>query len=201
LALLPIVALGAVAAQTLVFAVGRREATLAGVVGALATSKVARAAEPEFEPSGILGAVSGLVGIVLKPIYAAEAPLQAGSYDRAAVKARIEKDVSASPVVVYSYTLSPFCSQAKELLASTGAKVLAIELGPEWIPGLLDSDGAAVRAELGQMTGQTSMPHVFIGGKSVGGLFSGTPGLVPLMESGKLTKMLQEAGARGLKDP
>lgn len=49
-------------------------------------------------------------------------------------------------------------------------------LGPEWIPGLLDAEGAAVRAELGKMTQQTSMPHVFIGGQSVGGLFSGSVG-------------------------
>ena len=36
-----------------------------------------------------------------------------------------------------------------------------IVLGPEWLPGLLDDEGAAVRAELGKMTGQTSMPPGF----------------------------------------
>lgn len=51
-------------------------------------------------------------------------------------------------------------------------------LGPEWIPGLLDAEGAAVRAELGKMTSLTSMPHVFIGGQSVGGLFSDSVGRV-----------------------
>merc|ERR1712118_190949 len=51
---------------------------------------------------------------------------------------------------------------AKQLLEEQGAKVKAIELGPEWLPGLLSAEGAAIRAELGAMTGQTSMPHVFI---------------------------------------
>ena len=45
------------------------------------------------------------------------------------------------------------------------------------------------------MTGQSSLPHVFIGGKSVGGLSSGTPGLAALQESGELTTMLKQAKA------
>ena len=37
--------------------------------------------------------------------------------------------------------------------------------------------------------------HVFIGGRSIGGLYSGTPGLVELKKEGKLTDMLTQAGA------
>lgn len=146
-------------------------------------------------PSGTLRALSGLATAVLKPIYQIEAPLQAGSYDQTAVRQRIQREVTGSPVVIYSYSLSPFCSQAKEFLDSLGAKYTEIILGPEWLPGLLDDEGAAVRAELGKMTGQTSMPHIFIGGQSVGGLFSGTPGLVPLQEDGELLEKLKAAGA------
>jgi hypothetical protein len=43
------------------------------------------------------------------------------------------------------------------------------------------------------MTGQSSLPHIFIGGKSVGGLFSGTPGLVPALEQGILMGMVSSA--------
>ena len=63
------------------------------------------------------------------------------------------------------------------------------------MPGLLPADGAAVRAELGAMTGQTSMPHVFIGGTSIGGLATGTPGLKALLKDGSLRGKLKEAGA------
>ena len=45
------------------------------------------------------------------------------------------------------------------------------------------------------MTGQSSLPHVFIGGKHFGGIFSGDPGLAALQESGKLQEMLVEKNA------
>merc|ERR1711879_1050022 len=127
-------------------------------------------------------------------IYSVEAPLQAGSYDKVAVRAQIEKEVASNPVLIYSYDLSPFCSQAKELLSSLGAKYKAVEIAQEWLPGFATAEAAAIRAELGAMTGQTSMPHIFIGGQSIGGLFTGTPGLVPLYESGELNSKLKAVG-------
>ena len=113
----------------------------------------------------LLETAGGLVN-VLKPLYKLEAPLQAGNYDNAAVRAAIEREVSSAPVLMYSYTLSPFCSEAKKILKDAGATITVIELGDEWVPGLLPAEGAAIRAELGAMTGQTSMPHIFIGGVS-----------------------------------
>ena len=47
----------------------------------------------------------------------------------------------------------------------------AIELGPEWF--LLGPKASAMRAELAATTGQSSLPHCFVNGKSVGGLYSG----------------------------
>ena len=91
--------------------------------------------------------------------------------------------------------LSPFCTEAKKILQDAGANFKVIELGDEWVPGLLPAKGAAIRAELGAMTGQTSMPHVFIAGKSIGGLATGTPGLNELVKSGELRKRLSDAGA------
>jgi hypothetical protein len=66
-----------------------------------------------------------------------------------------------------------------------------ISLGSEWIPGLISEP--AKRAALGEMTGQTSLPHVFIGGESIGGLFSGAPGLVPSLEEGALLTKIETA--------
>ncbi|KAK7249860.1 hypothetical protein SO694_00005230 [Aureococcus anophagefferens] len=133
-----------------------RRAALLGFSSAAVLAPAAARAEDVLETAGKLVTV-------LKPLYGFEAPLQAGAYDRAAVRARIERDVRSGPVVVYSYTLSPFCTEAKALLAAQGAK--------------------------------TSMPHVFIGGASIGGLASGTPGLKALLRDGSLRDKLEAAGA------
>ena len=45
------------------------------------------------------------------------------------------------------------------------------------------------------MTGQSSLPHIFIGGESIGGLSTGTPGLAALLESGELEAKLKKAKA------
>ena len=51
-------------------------------------------------------------------------------------------------MVVYSYTLSPFCTDAKAILDSAGARFKTIELGAEWIPGLLPGRKIAPLATL-----------------------------------------------------
>jgi hypothetical protein len=43
------------------------------------------------------------------------------------------------------------------------------------------------------MTGQSSLPHIFVGGKPIGGLFSGEPGLIPALREGKFLEWVQEA--------
>jgi len=166
-----------------------RRAVLLGLPAATMALAPTRAAAAD-----LLEAAGTFVN-VLKPIYKLEAPLQAGKYDQKATRAAIAQEIGSAPVVVYSYTLSPFCTEAKKLLRDQGAKVKVIELGDEWVPGLLPASGAAIRAELGAMTGQTSMPHIFIGGASIGGLATGTPGLKPLLKSGELRQKLVEARA------
>ncbi len=53
--------------------------------------------------------------------------------------------------------------------------------------------GAALVAELGEITGRTSIPHIWIGGESIGGFNDGTPGLRPLIASGGLRPALERA--------
>uniref|UniRef100_A0A7S4K7U7 GST N-terminal domain-containing protein n=1 Tax=Odontella aurita TaxID=265563 RepID=A0A7S4K7U7_9STRA len=151
-------------------------------------------------PNEILESVSAIVTPLLKPIYKVLAPLQAGSNgedtkaynaDIANTKAAIEKEISSSRVVVYTYSLSPFCTEATNLLKTLDIEYKEISLGKEWIPGLIDDP--IKRAALGEMTGQTSLPHVFVGGKSIGGIFSGSPGLVPALEQGILMKLINDA--------
>ena len=94
-----------------------------------------------------------------------------------------------------SLPLSPYLRYAVALCAAASSS--QIELGPEWF--LLDGVASNVRAELLARHGVSSLPHAFIGGKSVGGLYSGNaegePGLVALKAEGRLEGMLREAGA------
>ena len=151
-------------------------------------------------PSAVLGGVSAIVTPLLAPIYRALAPLQAGSSrdDRAgydaeisSAKAEIYEEISRRTVVVYTYDLSPFCADATSLLRSAGIKFREVSLGLEWLPGLLKEP--AKRAALLEITGQSSLPHVFVGGESIGGLYSGSPGLLEAMESGQLQRLVEEA--------
>ena len=166
---------------------------------------------PDYEPTirrgrGILKPAGKFMSL-LAPVFASENMLQANlqgadDNDFDAARIGIEKVISSNDVVIYTYGLSPFSSEAVALLEDAGCKNFKkIELGLEWF--LLDKEASATRAELLAMTGQSSLPHVFIGGKHIGGLFSGPmdvfPGLAALQESGELDTLLAEAGAVTLK--
>lgn len=112
---------------------------------------------------------------------------QAGSYDEAAVKSKVEKLIADNQVMVFSWSGCPFCKKAKAALSEMGAQYTALEL--DTIP-----DGKAIRAELTKMTNRTSVPNIFIGGKNIGGCNDG-PGLMTLENKGELKPMLQAVGA------
>lgn len=152
-------------------------------------SNAAPADSLRLAPLGVASAVMSLLG----PLFRFQAPLQAGKYDKWQVRKALEAEVKSAPVVIYTYDASPFSAEAKRLLGSVGADYREISLGAEWF--VASPEAAAKRAELGKMHGRTSLPHIFIGGRSVGGLMDGSPGLVPLQESGELTASLKKAGA------
>ena len=59
-----------------------------------------------------------------------------------------------------------------------------------------DPDGKAIRAEMADFVGRTSVPAIWIEGKFVGGCNDGPMGgIVKLNESGELTGLLKAAGA------
>merc|ERR1719159_1958110 len=136
---------------------------------------------------------------LLGPVFHLEAVVQAavtnlGSYDEAAVQEEIAAEVASAPVVVYTYGLSPFSTEALAVLESTGAEVRNLELGAEWFA--LGPLGSAKRVELKKLYGQGSLPHVFIGGEWVGGLATGADGgLAGLVERDELLPKLTKAGA------
>ena len=105
-------------------------------------------------------------------------------------------------MLVYTYALSPFSSAAVALLEAEGVTHKVVPLGGEWF--LLGKRGSAMRLELMERTGQSSLPHVFIGGKHVGGMFTSPPdaetgkgggGLAALRESGELGRLVAAAQA------
>ncbi len=171
-------------------------------LGALATEldPVLRVFTSETLSRAALGIASSGMGL-LKPAFAAEARWQADTLGdegaRVAAAEQLDEAIASAPVVVYTYKLSPFSTEALALLDATGCEYKNVELGLEWF--LLDGVGSAIRATLLERHGMSSLPHVFIGGESVGGLFSGNeagvPGLVELKQRGELTGMLKAAGA------
>jgi glutaredoxin len=155
-------------------------------------------------PNEVLQWTSKFVLPLAKPLFQILAPIQAGSnrddvtaYEKelSTAKAEIERAVNESPVVIYTYKLSPFSTEAKALLDRLDIEYIEISLGLEWIPGLMVEGGAQTRAALLNMTSQSSLPQIFIGGESIGGLFSGTPGLLPGLEQGVILEKVKSATA------
>ena len=115
--------------------------------------------------------------------------MQAGSYDEAEVKARVERQIKMKPCIMFATSTCPFCETARKEMRAMGTVFTEIDFDEE-------DDGMAMKAELAGITGQTSVPQVFIGGQFVGGCNDGgMGGVVPLKKSGKLEEMLVAAGA------
>mmetsp|Transcript_17107 Transcript_17107/g.34581 ORF Transcript_17107/g.34581 Transcript_17107/m.34581 type:complete len:216 (+) Transcript_17107:67-714(+) len=118
----------------------------------------------------------------------------AGDYDAAATRQKLDGLISENPVLMLSFTTCPFCIKAKSVLDAKGSKdsdsryYKVVELDVE-------GDGKAIRAEMGEMLGRTSVPAIWIGGGFVGGCNDGPlGGIVKLEESGKLDGMLKNVG-------
>uniref|UniRef100_A0A7S2HKC8 GST N-terminal domain-containing protein n=1 Tax=Helicotheca tamesis TaxID=374047 RepID=A0A7S2HKC8_9STRA len=92
------------------------------------------------------------------PLFKRISPIQAGSnredkmeYEKELKDAtkEIEKEISSSDdIVIYTYDLSPFCTEATALLDNLGLRYQKISLGYEWIPGLIKEGGSIKREAL-----------------------------------------------------
>ncbi|KAK9206431.1 hypothetical protein WN943_016707 [Citrus x changshan-huyou] len=95
----------------------------------------------------------------------------------------VKKTVSENPVVVYSKTWCSYSSEVKLLFKRLGVEPLVIELdemGPQ---------GPQLQKLLERLTGQHTVPNVFIGGKHIGGCTD----TVKLYRKGELEPLLSEA--------
>ena len=63
---------------------------------------------------------------------------------------------------MFSKSYCPYCNSTKKLLNETGAKYYAIELDQV-------DDGNDIQAALQEISGQRTVPNIFIGKKHIGG--------------------------------
>lgn len=79
-------------------------------------------------------------------------------------------------IVIYSSDWCPFCTRAKQLLASKGVSYQEINVDSQ----------PQLRAEMTRLTGRTSVPQIFIDDQPIGGCDD----LYALERQGKLDPLL-----------
>ncbi|KAI9138007.1 thioredoxin-like protein [Paraphysoderma sedebokerense] len=84
-------------------------------------------------------------------------------------------------VIVFSKSYCPYCTRAKQILQQLGKQFKVIELDNE-------GNGAAIQSYLAQLTGQRTVPNIFIKGEHIGGCDD----LQSLQRQGKLAGLLKD---------
>ena len=89
-----------------------------------------------YAPNPVISAAAKGMGL-LAPIFKAEAVLQAAvlggitNVNKEDIESEIKEAKSKNKVIIYTYTISPFSSEAVKILESTGKEFTEIPLGPE----------------------------------------------------------------------
>merc|ERR1712127_740057 len=109
--------------------------------------------------------------------------------DKETVIAEINDAKTKNKALIYTYGLSPFSSEAVNILENSDYEFTDIELGAEWF--LLGGKNSVARVALSEQVegGATSLPKIFIGGKCIGGCSE----LSQLAENGELESLLSSA--------
>ncbi|GMH47465.1 hypothetical protein TrLO_g2708 [Triparma laevis f. longispina] len=113
----------------------------------------------------------------------------AGDYDVPAVSAKLDSIVksSADGVVMMTFLTCPYCVKAREVLNANNIPFEDIIL-EDLENGALKGP---LRAEMGKRYQQTSVPAIFLKEEFIGGANNGGKGgLIPLLATGELQKML-----------
>ena len=88
-------------------------------------------------------------------------------------------EIEGNKVVVFSKSFCPFCKKTKSLLTEKGVDFKLYELNEM-------DDGPAIQEALAEISGQKTVPNVFIGGVHLGG----NSDVQDANSSGELDKML-----------
>ncbi|KAK7892748.1 Glutaredoxin [Exophiala xenobiotica] len=99
-----------------------------------------------------------------------------------AAKQKAQKIIDDNSVVVFSKSYCPYCRASKSLLNEKHAKYFLMELDEV-------DDGAAIQDALEEITGQRSVPNIFIAQKHIGGNSD------LQSKKGQLDGLLKSAGA------
>ncbi|XP_049850820.1 uncharacterized protein LOC126323937 isoform X2 [Schistocerca gregaria] len=94
----------------------------------------------------------------------------------------VHSKIQEHPVVVFSKSTCPYCRRAKELFTEHSVKFEAFELDQM-------DNGSDIRTYLTEITGQTTVPNIFINGEFVGGCDK----LVAASKNGSLKTILTNA--------
>lgn len=91
-----------------------------------------------------------------------------------------KSEIDSNDVVVFSKSYCSFCSKTKNVLGGMGVDVKVHELDK------MGEDGRELQTTLLKMTGQRTVPNVFVKGKHIGG----NDDTQAAVKKGKLQEML-----------
>ncbi|KAI5865278.1 putative glutaredoxin [Durotheca rogersii] len=97
-------------------------------------------------------------------------------------KIKAQSIIDENAVALFSKTYCPYCKASKALLDSLGANYKVVELD-------VVADGPALQDALQEISGQRSVPNIWIGKRHIGGNSD------LQAKSGELKDLLVEAGA------
>lgn len=133
---------------------------------------------------GIIGTTSRFTNFLRRNPSPTQIRAVSGSFG-SRLEESVKRTIADNPVVVYSKTWCSYSSEVKSLFKKLGVEPLVIELdqmGPQ---------GPQLQKVLERLTGQHTVPNVFIGGKHIGGCTE----TVKLHRKGELQPLLSEASS------
>lgn len=85
-----------------------------------------------------------------------------GTSNSSGFRAKVEKQIKDNPVLMYSTGFCVYCVKAKGLFETMKINPFIVYLDK-------DPDGDEISVALYEITGQDTVPNIFIGGKHIGG--------------------------------
>ena len=98
------------------------------------------------------------------------------------MQGKVQGLINDNKVMMFSKGYCPFCTKAKNILKGAGIDFHVYELDQE-------NDGAQMQDKLKEMSGQRTVPNIYIGGKH----FGGCDDLQAGMASGKVKQLVSAA--------
>lgn len=108
-------------------------------------------------------------------------------------QALVESAIANNKIMVFSKSYCPYCVKAKDAIRSALGQP-GVAATTVWELDERPSDGAEIQAVLGKITGATTVPRVFVGGKFLGG----GDDTARAARDGTLVKLAREAGVAGV---